>query len=744
MKNLFFSLILLFGGYTSLDFQEKTQEEISEINTRIQHLLNEAEISVNVLNFEVALGQLNKALELSKQINDQKSIALSSGVLAQLFYIRHDYDRAVTELQRAIAIQREINDEAGLAYSYLNYAKLFNAKLEFARALNYLNLARDYYEKENNLEFMGIVELNRAIIYLNPSNQPHQVDKAMGHLNNAENFLKESNNLYEKSRLHFYRSRAYIWKKDYVNGESEAQKSLEIAKENEFGSMILYTTKLLSQIYESKGDFKNSLSYLQTSDKIRDSIFNINREALALDANTRYGVDALRTNVKELTKRNAENEKSLKINKLTTILSVALITILSLLTLSLYKNNNLRARANDLLQKKNDELTIAKENAEKASLAKAQFLSTITHELRTPLYAVTGLTHLLLEESPTKNQKEHLNSLKFSGEYLLSLINNILDLNKLEARKVEILETSFNLEKRISDVLIALKNSADDKNTKLHFKFDPEIPKKLKGDPLKISQILINLIGNSIKFTENGDIWVNVNRINQVGQQLFLHFEIKDNGEGITKEKQTAIFENFTQGSLQINRKFGGTGLGLSIVKNLLNLMNSEIHLESELGKGSSFSFDLKFEAFETAGAHNTTGQVAAALSNETMRNKKILIVEDNKINQMITRKILEKHHVICDVADNGTLAIEKVKTNNFDLILMDIHMPGISGIEATIEIRKFDDQIPIVALTAVTLDENLDEFYLNGFTDIIPKPYKTEEFFHKLNTHLAASNIPA
>jgi CheY-like chemotaxis protein len=386
---------------------------------------------------------------------------------------------------------------------------------------------------------------------------------------------------------------------------------------------------------------------------------------------------------------------------------------------------------------------LPRRNAEKASLAKAQFLSTITHELRTPLYAVTGLTHLLLEESPTENQKEHLNSLKFSGEYLLSLINNILDLNKLEARKVEILETSFNLEKRISDVLIALKNSADDKNTKLHFNFDQEIPKKLKGDPLKISQILINLIGNSIKFTENGDIWINVSRVNQVGQQLFLHFEIKDNGEGISKEKQSAIFENFTQGSLQINRKFGGTGLGLSIVKNLLNLMNSEIHLDSELGKGSSFSFDLKFEAFETAGAKGP-GLVTAALSNDTMHNKKILIVEDNKINQMITRKILEKHQVICDVADNGTIAIEKVKNNHFDLILMDIHMPGISGIEATIEIRKFDDQIPIVALTAVTLDENLDEFYLNGFTDIIPKPYKTEEFFHKINTHLAAANIPA
>lgn len=741
MKNLFFSLVFLFSCFTSVAFQEKSQEEISDINDSIQLLLNEAEISVNVLDFEKALNQLNQALELAKQINDQKYIALSSSILAQLYYIRHDNERAITELQRAIAIQREIDDSAGLAYSYLNYAKVFNALDDYDRAFKYLNLAEDFYAEQENPEYLGIVNLNRGITTINAGGN---LDTALAQLKKAEEDLGSSDNAYEKSRLHYYKSRALLSRGDFEEGEKEAQKSLAISEEYNFGSMIMSNNRMLSQIYEAIGRPQESLEYLKTSNHVRDSIFDINREALALDANTRYNVDAMRTNLKELTRQNAEQEKSLKVNKLTTILSVALITILSLLTLSLYKNNNLRARANDLLQKKNDELTIAKENAEKASLAKAQFLSTITHELRTPLYAVTGLTHLLLEESPTENQKEHLNSLKFSGEYLLSLINNILDLNKLEARKVEILETSFNLEKRISDVLVALKNSADDKKTQLHFNFDPNIPKKLKGDPLKISQILINLIGNSIKFTENGDIWINVSRVNQVGQQVFLHFEIKDNGEGITKEKQTSIFENFTQGSMQINRKFGGTGLGLSIVKNLLNLMNSEIHLDSELGKGSTFSFDLKFEAFEQPVVANTPlGKKAAALTNDIMHGKKILIVEDNKINQMITRKILEKHQVKCDVADNGTIAIDKVKSNHFDLILMDIHMPGISGIEATIEIRKFDEHIPIVALTAVTLDENLDEFYLNGFTDIIPKPYKTEEFFQKINMHLAAS-IPA
>ncbi|MCF4102424.1 ATP-binding protein [Gillisia sp. M10.2A] len=741
MKNLYFLLLLLLSGYTMVAFQPKNDSEISDANSNIERLLNEAELSINILDFEKALNQLTTALELSKQINNQKYIALSSGILAQLYYVRHDPDRAIDQIQRAISIQREINDDNGLAYSYLSYAKIFNYKRDFPRANNYLNLAEDIYRKENNQEYLGLVSLNRAIVTINLDQSKSNLEHALEQLKYAEKHLKNSDNLYEKTRLYYYKARAYQYLNNFPEAEKAAFTALGIGEKKSFGGVLLNTNRLLSEIYESEKKYDKSLTYLKNSNHVRDSIFDMNKEALAIEANTRFNVDAMRANLNELTEENAEQVREIKIKKLTTILSVALITILSLLTLSLYKNNNLRARANDLLQKKNDELTLAKENAEKASLAKAQFLSTITHELRTPLYAVTGLTHLLLEESPTPNQKEHLNSLKFSGEYLLSLINNILDLNKLEAKKVEILDTSFNLEKRISDVLVALKNSADDKNTKLHFNFDQDIPKKLKGDPLKISQILINLIGNSIKFTENGDIWITVRRINQIGQQLFLHFEIKDNGEGITKEKQTAIFENFTQGSLQINRKFGGTGLGLSIVKNLLNLMNSEIHLDSDLGKGSTFSFDLRFEAFEQplsstipAGAENIP------VSNEILRNKNILIVEDNKINQMITRKILEKHQVICDVADNGTLAIEKAKGTKFDLILMDIHMPGISGIEATVEIRKFDAQIPIVALTAVTLDENLDEFYLNGFTDIIPKPYKTEEFFYKINMHIAAN----
>ena len=738
MKNITLCVLVFFCLFSAQANQKNQVQEKDEINATIEQFLSNAEESINEVDFDEALNQLNTALELSRSIDHRKYIALSSSLLAQLYYVRHENDKAVTEIQRAVSIQREIGDEIGLAYSYVTYGKILNAKGELDRAIEYFDLAEEIFVEKEGVEGQGIVDLNRAIVLI----RLLEPARALDLLASARERLKNSSNHYERSRVLYFSARANVMLDNYELALALAKQCLSLSRKHDFGSMILSTTGLISDIYAAMENYEESLAYLQMSNKVRDSIYNLNREALASDATARYGLDSMQNKFNELSKQNEAHERSLKVNKLTTILSVALITILSLLTLSLYKNNNLRARANDLLQKKNSELVTAKENAEKASTAKAQFLSTITHELRTPLYAVTGLTHLLLEESPTENQKEHLNSLKFSGEYLLSLINNILDLNKLEANKVELLETSFNLKKRISDVLIALKNSAEDKKTKLHLEFEDSIPKKLKGDPLKISQILINLIGNSIKFTEEGDIWVRVKKVSQKGNQVVLKFEVQDNGEGISKEKQKAIFENFTQGSLQINRKFGGTGLGLSIVKNLLNLMNSEIHLESELGKGSVFYFELPFEALEMTPtlAKGEKEKVPEKLTNDIMHGKKILIVEDNKINQMITRKILEKHQVICDVADDGSIAVEKVQNNHFDLILMDIHMPGISGIEATIEIRKFNEDTPIIALTAVTLDENLDEFYLNGFNDIIPKPYKTEEFFLKINKYLAAA----
>ncbi|MCH9659695.1 MAG: response regulator [Bacteroidetes bacterium] len=722
-----------------------SQEKQIDTLALIQKHQQEAGKAISTQQFDQAIINLNKAYKLSKSgAFSEKRIDILFNI-AQVNYFLQNFEKASFEAQKIIALLEKTDRKKYLAEAHTLQGLILTRMGQFNDAENYLKKADTFFTSNNDeknranvILGFGILELKRenykvAINYFDAAlpqfvAQELQYQEAFTKLNKAEALynLKENEvpNSLEKSK-------------------SVLADALSIIEVENYTKLKIDSYKIQSYIALRENKYELAQKSLEIYESQNDSLYQVYLKAIS------KGVDA-ETNVGDLNDIIAEQQndldkqrRSINFGKMTTGLSIALIVILSLLTLSLYKNNNLRAKANELLQDKNSELQLAKEKAEKASLAKAQFLSTITHELRTPLYAVTGLTHLLLEEDPKPDQKEHLNSLKFSGEYLLSLINNILDLNKLEANKVEVEKTTFNLKKRANDVLVALKKSADDRKNNLHFEFDENIPDKLMGDPLKLSQILINLIGNSLKFTQNGDVSVRIRKIGETKERVTLNFEVEDNGVGISKKKQKSIFETFSQASLQINRKFGGTGLGLSIVKNLLELMGSKIQLESQLGKGSKFWFDINFAVSEEFQDTKNPQNIIYDVDYVALENRSVLVVEDNKINQMITKKILEKNMMKCLVADNGNDAISLVKENDFDVVLMDIHMPGISGIEATQEIRKFDTDLPIIALTAVTIDENLDDFYRAGFNEIIPKPFKTEEFFEKIYRTLEDKKLP-
>jgi len=725
---ILFLFLLSFLGFSQLENPEKS----SLSNEFIKNQISKASLLLHKCEFTKSLVIIQN---IRKKLNPEQKKLFTldlNRTLAEVHKEIGNLEKAKKEITTVVKAHRQAQNQKELTKSLILYSNILIELENDSLALKLLNESLDI-SLDINIEdkIKGEIYLNKGIVSLEQKNTKLATElfqQALVFINNSDQYYLKTKLLYHKAKLHFQSN-------NYENAKTALENSMKINSEMAYHKIQSQCYLLYSAIYEKEENTNKALELLQKHLNLNKTIYTIDREIVVQEAEAQLHLDDNTEIIEELTEENSKQQKSLQVGRLATILAIALITILSLLTLSLYKNNNLRARANELLQNKNAELITAKEKAERANAAKAQFLSTITHELRTPLYAVTGLTHLLLEESPTPNQKEHLNSLKFSGEYLLSLINNILDLNKLEANKVEVENTAFNLKKRINDVLIALNKTAKDRQNNLHFEFDSNIPAKIKGDPVKISQILINLIGNSIKFTENGDIWIRVQQIKDTKNKIFLNFEIEDNGVGISKKKQQIIFDNFIQGSVQINRKFGGTGLGLSIVKNLLSLMNSEIKLESELDKGSKFSFEIEFNTME----ESTTNyeEAAKAIDYKELENKYVLVVEDNKINQLITRKILEKSNIKCDVADNGTIAIEKTQNDSFDLILMDIHMPGISGIEATKKIREFNTEIPILALTAVTLDDNLDEFYQHGFNDIIPKPFKTEEFFTKLHTAL-------
>lgn len=435
-----------------------------------------------------------------------------------------------------------------------------------------------------------------------------------------------------------------------------------------------------------------------------------------------------------IAKSERDNKRINATSKLINILAVALVSILSLLSISLYKNNLFRIKSNQLLVEKNRELEIAKENAEKASKARAEFLSTVSHELRTPLNAINGITHLLIEENPKDSQINYLNSLQFSGNYLLNFINDILEINRIESENIPIEQINCDLKLQLNDIQKSFKEIAEANNNSFLLEIDEFIPSHLIYDPTKLSQILLNLVNNSLKFTRNGYVKLSAKMGEINDKKIMISFKIADNGIGIPEDKQETIFDSFSQGSIEINRKYGGTGLGLAIVKKLIELLNGSIYLNSKVGLGTTFSFELPFEI----GDETPIVKPEVQYNEEILNNKKILLVEDNKINQMITKKMLENKGIYCDIVDNGEAAIETLqKEHNYDLVLMDVHLPGINGTVATQKIREFNNLTPIIALTAISLNENREMLLSFGMTDVITKPFDPAKFYKTISEYI-------
>jgi len=737
IKYYIFVFLVLFT--TCIYPQNNTEGDIALKKNKIEVFKNNANQETEKSNFYSALIILEKALIVAEEIADKKEQGIILSKIADLQYNVGDYQKAMPTIIKAMTIQGGIDDTINLAISRFTSGRIYLEQQDYNNALDYLKSAKAIFEEEglNTLIAEVTLSLVKTNIGLDNLGQANAlVDKAI--------ILSKKNKLVSIQSAALVQSGIIALKQvKYEKALAQTLNGSQLAKESGSLKVLSQSYQLLSNIYEITGNYQLANSNLKLYINLKDSILIEKRALLAPELkDLTIGDDNSEVNMDQAEEDKQKTESD-GLGRLTTILSVGLITILSLLTLSLYKNNNIRLKTNNMLYRKNEELLTEKERAEIAAKTKTNFLSTVTHELRTPLYAVTGLTNMLLEENPRPEQIQHLKSLKFSGDYLLTFINDILQINKIEANKVELDPEVFNLKNKVENVIAALNNSALDNNTILHFEYDKKLPEIFNGDQLKISQILINLIGNSIKFTKDGDIWVKVTQLSKDKKIHGIRLEVEDNGIGITKEKQDSMFESFSQGSVQINRKYGGTGLGLSIVKGLIEILKGKIYLKSELGQGTSFfvEFPLK-ESQEIAKVIKK--DYTKDISHLDLTKIKILVVEDNKINQMITKKILKKMSLACDLVDNGEDAVEQVKEIEYDLVLMDIHMPGISGLEATKRIRSFDKELTIFALTAVTLEDKMPEFDAAGFDDIISKPFKQEDFEKKLYEALANNNKEA
>jgi PAS domain S-box-containing protein len=392
----------------------------------------------------------------------------------------------------------------------------------------------------------------------------------------------------------------------------------------------------------------------------------------------------------------------------------------------------------DITQRKQveRELVESKEQALQLSEAKEMFLSVMSHEIRTPLNAVIGMTHLLLDNDPKVSQIDDLNILKFSAENLLNIINDILDFTKIETGNLMLESVPLDIKSLAADIVSSLQVNAAKKGNKLEVTTE-RLPELILGDKTRLYQVLMNLLGNAIKFTNQGKVQLNIELSEETDTQVQILFEVIDNGIGIPEDKLSYIFETFTQAKSDIARKYGGTGLGLAITKKLLKLYNSEILVESTEGKGTTFSFKV---AFNKVPADFNTKRVSELTS--SFAGKSILVVDDNEINILIANRILTKMGFVLEFASNGHEAIQKVMDTQFDLIFMDIKMPGIDGYETTSIIRELEGdyfkKVPIIALTASTLQDEHVKFRASGMDGHVLKPFKPEEIKAVINQQLS------
>jgi len=623
-----------------------------------------------------------KSLQEARDANDSLSILKFTGNLAHIYLYNPKYKhKTIKKYSESIKIAELLKDTSRLFIIHHNLARIYN-ELEQPENSRAQIKKTDYYLTQigNPPHYRASHLHNEGRMYLLLNEPDKAIDKFKQTIAICENTD------YNDALVEGYEGyrEALIMKKDYKG---------------------LYNINKKLEVYEIEKD--------------KDEVKNIT-DAVSAKLNVERYKDYIKS--KELEEEILKQKAERRNIQLFFVLGVAvLLVIILLITYFDYKKRKILIKN---LQGKNRQYVIAKEESERLANSKADFFATVSHELRTPLYGVIGLSSILLENTELKKHEQDLKSLKFSANYLLALINDLLLMNKIDNNSFTKEETSINLREQIKIIVASFEYIRLQHNNFIKIDIADDVPSQLKGNSVMLSQILMNLVGNACKFTENGCIEIIISVTNKNKQAVNLKFVIKDNGPGIDKEKLKDIFKEFTQINSSANT-YQGTGLGLPIVKKLLNQAGSPIYVESKLKEGSSFNFNLSFRI-----SSESNEKITSPVNKPSyLADKLILIVEDNRINQIVTKKILNSSQVKSDIAVNGEEAVFMAKNNTYDLILMDINMPIKNGIEASEEIRMFDKNTPIVALTAVEIEEQKHRIFKSGMNDIVVKPYDIELF---------------
>lgn len=714
-----------------------------------------------------AMSDSQKALELSKQSEYYKGRSLAVYNLGLIFNNLDETERSQSYLLEAVEFAKMSNQNYLASMAKIQLAELHLAKNDFSEDMIEEDII-DFDQDPPEYILMAIELFKDAMIDANK----HKFEDPLGkssrsdvlfliNLGLARSYLRlnELSLVFEnldKSRLdikkfgvsnynlayyNFILGKYYYQSKLYSTAAEKFYKAKNALTAQE---KTITDKKLLSNIYkiyaatlEGLGRDKFAYKVLREYSDLKEHLVfqeRIKHENIAkakLDL-ANYKKEAELADL-EMHIQSDLKDRALLLNYI--VVFAALILLGS--SIFFYKNYRAKLRLARMFQIRNEQLVISKEKALTSAKLKSEFISNVSHELRTPLYGVVGLTSLLISNNSfDEEDKKILTSLKFSADYLLNLVNDVLQIGKIEANKVEIIPSPTNLRIMIQNLIESLKFTLDKNNNNLLFEFDERLPKIIKLDANRISQILINLLSNSMKFTENGKIRLKIKVLDISANSCSLRFSVKDNGPGIPKEKQTNIFQKFTQVSDKDDANSKGSGLGLAISNEIAKLLGSNIELISDQGMGCEFRFDLSCDIVDIGTINNSS--LIYDDKNRSLKtvngSVKILVAEDNKINQIVTKNMLKKSNFECDVVENGLEALEAAKTSNYDLILMDINMPVMNGKDATLEIRKINNNIPIFALTAADIEEVKNDSKSIGFDEIVIKPFDQIDLFQKIH----------
>lgn len=688
-------------------------------------------------SIEVAMQLLQESKSRGNDYYQYHSMNLLGNNYADL----KDKLHARQHYKEALEIALKLDSDTLLLSSYNNLGNVYSEDRNTTQVgIDYYNQTIELATKMNYDSKLLAPTANIAWTYLDND----QYEKALPYLIRSWKLLENRDDNLTRAQLLTLMGRYHVGVKEPEKAKVHFEEAI-VKVEND--TLILEASlvfKEYANLLFSMGNYEQAFLALEKYDKFNSQIFEKEKLRQIEAANVKFDVIQYQKDLEISKNEQLYKDELIEKSQLKTLIAIISSIVLIIILLGLYKISRSRRKLNKDLLEKNKELLIAKEEAERLSILKTKFFSTISHELRTPLYGVIGLTSILMEDKSLVKHESDLKSLKFSADYLLALINDVLQMNKMESNLLKLEKLPFNLKDLMESIVKSFEfTRLQNKNT-IHLNIDSNITYNLIGDPVRLSQILMNLVGNAMKFTERGDIWITSKLIEEGSDSVKVYFEIKDAGFGIPKNKQQIIFEEFSQLKSE-NYNYQGTGLGLPIVKKLLNLFKSEINLESVEGEGSIFSFEIEFKKGGLSKSkHESEGTIGTSsiLSETAGLGKQILIVDDNRINQVVTQRILEQKSFSCDLSDNGLDAIEKIRNKNYDLVLMDLNMPGISGLEATRQIRKFNKTLPVIALTAVEIEEVRQEIKEAGMNDIIVKPYDNAIFFQVVYRNIATEVV--